>query len=109
MARRSESYSQLGCDQWQQRCKEDGHRVLLDLKALPYARGSHGAPLIRTKIVQALESVGKLRQGTCVVYNSGLYDGGLCNIKPSGWGISICLHNAKSVRYLLVLSNAALC
>ena len=57
---------------------------------LPYARGSRGAPLVRAKIIEALESVGKLRQGTCVVYNNGLYDGGLFRIKPSGWGQCIC-------------------
>lgn len=51
-----------------------------------YARSSHGAPMVRAKIVQALDSVGKLQEGTCVVYGNGLYDGGLHNIKPSGWG-----------------------
>jgi hypothetical protein len=30
--------------------------------------------------------VGKLREGTCNLYGNGLYDGGLHNIKPSGWG-----------------------
>jgi hypothetical protein len=83
---RSESYSQLGEDGWYERCLEDRQRLPLDLKALPYSRGSHGAPLVRNKIVEALESVGKLNEGTCVVYNNGLYDGGLFNIKPSGYG-----------------------
>lgn len=86
MCRWSESYSRLGEEGWQECCQDDGPRLPLDLKALPYARGSHGAPLVRAKIIEALESVGKLRQGTCVVYNNGLYDGGLFRIKPSGWG-----------------------
>ena len=83
----STAHSELGAAGWTERVAEDGPRLLLDLKALPYARSSHGAPLIRSKIIEALESVGKLNQGTCVVYNSGLYDGGLLGIKPSGWGV----------------------
>lgn len=83
---RSETCSQLGQDDWFIRCREDGHRQLIDVKALPFARGSRGAPFIRAKIVEALESVGKLREGTCSVYGNGLYDGELYNIRPSGWG-----------------------
>jgi hypothetical protein len=84
---RSESIGDLGDTDWQNRCQEDGQRLLIDLASLPYARGSHGAPLVRSKIVEALESVGKLREGTCDVYNNGLYNGGLFNIKPSGRGM----------------------
>ena len=83
---RSETWSQLGRDDWPRRCREDGQRQLLDVKALPFARSSHGAPFVRAKIVEALEAVGKLREGTCNLYGNGLYDGGLHNIKPSGWG-----------------------
>jgi hypothetical protein len=85
---RSESFSQVGEEGWLERCQEDQQRQLLDLKALPYSRGSHGAPQIRAKIVEALESVGKLNEGACVLFNNGLYNGSLFNIKPSGWGKS---------------------
>ena len=94
----------MGEEGWLERCQEDQQRQLLDLKALPYSRGSHGAPLIRAKIVEALESVGKLKEGACVLFNNGLYNGSLFNIKPSGWGKSFNLISSLLLALFVFLS-----